>query len=515
MKKIYYFYKITNKDNGKFYYGVHSTENLDDGYMGSRVALKKAILKEGINKFQKEIICFFDNEKEMLDYEAKIVTKELINGPNCYNLNLGGGGGIFSPKGYTAVKDKDDNHFLCKVSDEKFLNGEYVSLHKNRIICKNHEGKFVATLKNDERIKNGELVPFNVGMVSVKDSNDKHYYVSVNDERFKSGELQSTSKGYLNAQDAQGNIYHVKTNDERLLNGELSPLNKGKVIVKYDNGECGLIPIEEYKSGTFTHINSNKFLAIDTNGNYYSITKNDPRYINKELVSAGKGKKVITNGKETRYVSVDETIDGFYGVIKGKMSVVDANGNTFMCDTNDPRIKSGELVSTNKGKFLAKDSNGVIYSITKDDIRWKNGELQALSKGRKYDDAHSEKLRKARGERIVINNGINLKYINPKDLDKYLENGWVKGRLPFKHKTIKYYVNNGEVSKKVVENEIDKYIKQGWKRGALKKENTHVSKEELIELLKDKNLTEIGNMFGVTRNAVRYWCKNYNIQIKK
>ena len=33
--KYHYFYKITNLLNEHFYYGIHSTDNLDDGYMGS------------------------------------------------------------------------------------------------------------------------------------------------------------------------------------------------------------------------------------------------------------------------------------------------------------------------------------------------------------------------------------------------------------------------------------------------------------------------------------------------
>ena len=34
--KYHYFYKITNLLNNKYYYGVHSTNDLNDQYMGSR-----------------------------------------------------------------------------------------------------------------------------------------------------------------------------------------------------------------------------------------------------------------------------------------------------------------------------------------------------------------------------------------------------------------------------------------------------------------------------------------------
>ena len=139
------------------------------------------------------------------------------------------------------------------------------------------------------------------------------------------------------------------------------------------------------------------------------------------------------------------------------------------------------------------------------------GELQALSKGKKYDDTHCQKLREARGDRIVVNNGKNLKFIHKNELDEYLQNGWNKGRLPYKQKGKSYYINNGILTKKVKESHLQEFLNNGWERGKIKKENQYVTKEELVKLLETKTFTEIGKMFGVTSGSVRFWCKNYGL----
>lgn len=93
-KKYHYFYKITNQVNGKYYYGIHSTDDLDDGYKGSGLRLSLAYKKYGEGNFKKEIIKFFETRKEASEYEESVVTEDEVNSEDCYNLTIGGDRGI-------------------------------------------------------------------------------------------------------------------------------------------------------------------------------------------------------------------------------------------------------------------------------------------------------------------------------------------------------------------------------------------------------------------------------------
>ena len=91
--KYNYLYKITNLINNKIYIGIHSTDNLDDGYMGSSKILKQSIRKRGLENFKKEILEFYPDRGSLREAEAQIVNEEFIAREDTYNLSIGGAGG--------------------------------------------------------------------------------------------------------------------------------------------------------------------------------------------------------------------------------------------------------------------------------------------------------------------------------------------------------------------------------------------------------------------------------------
>lgn len=91
--KYYFTYKITNLINNKYYLGIHMTNNLNDGYLGSGVAIRKAIKKYGKQNFKKDILEYYSCYKDLAIAETKLITETVVNDPLSYNLTLGGIGG--------------------------------------------------------------------------------------------------------------------------------------------------------------------------------------------------------------------------------------------------------------------------------------------------------------------------------------------------------------------------------------------------------------------------------------
>ncbi len=89
-KKYNYIYKITCLKNERYYIGMHSTENLDDGYLGGGKRIKNSIKRYGKENHSKEILEFAESRKQLAERERQIVNEELLEDPKCLNLCTGG-----------------------------------------------------------------------------------------------------------------------------------------------------------------------------------------------------------------------------------------------------------------------------------------------------------------------------------------------------------------------------------------------------------------------------------------
>lgn len=93
---VYYIYKVTNLINSKYYLGKRCFKGesiSDDKYLGSGTLLKLALKKYGKENFKKEIITICLSNEELSRVEREIITEDIINDNNSYNLALGGWGG--------------------------------------------------------------------------------------------------------------------------------------------------------------------------------------------------------------------------------------------------------------------------------------------------------------------------------------------------------------------------------------------------------------------------------------
>jgi len=118
---------------------MHSTNNLEDGYLGSGQRLWKSINKYGKENHSIEILEFLPDREALKKREVEIITEDILKDPNCMNLVLGGEGGFHSEQQKQnfhkaggrafAKRIKEDSIFKEKVSEIGRKNME--ALRKN------------------------------------------------------------------------------------------------------------------------------------------------------------------------------------------------------------------------------------------------------------------------------------------------------------------------------------------------------------------------------------------------
>lgn len=130
-KKYHYIYKTVNILSGKYYLGMHSTDNLNDGYLGSGKRMRYSINKHGKDNHKLIILEFVSTREELKAREKEIINLNEIAKVECMNLMVGGTGGFISVEqqrhrsrcaGKALHKKMRDNEEFRKLQCEKLSN---------------------------------------------------------------------------------------------------------------------------------------------------------------------------------------------------------------------------------------------------------------------------------------------------------------------------------------------------------------------------------------------------------
>lgn len=127
---------------GRYYYGIHSTSTVDDGYIGSGNKLWNSIRKYGKENHVREIIEFLPDRNSLIEREKEIVTSNLLKDNMCMNLIPGGASTWRSP---------DTNRNISES-----LKGRKLSDEQKRAISEGCKGKNTASKSEEHRRKLSE-----------------------------------------------------------------------------------------------------------------------------------------------------------------------------------------------------------------------------------------------------------------------------------------------------------------------------------------------------------------------
>jgi hypothetical protein len=124
---------------------MHSTDDLEDGYLGSGTYLAKAKRKYGKENFKLEILEFCHSRESLKQREAELITEEMLKDPMCMNLSFGGGDIKLTHEQYVARNKLCNQRFQEKMnldaglrkkfSDRMAKTNQENSARWSRLIC--------------------------------------------------------------------------------------------------------------------------------------------------------------------------------------------------------------------------------------------------------------------------------------------------------------------------------------------------------------------------------------------
>lgn len=253
---------------------------------------------------------------------------------------------------------------------------------------------------------------------------------------------------------------------------------------------------------------------VDLNESFYNIRKQSSvkwdntgnKKIAKMISKANKNRIVINNGKTTKRIKPEniEELNEYLenGWVSGSIPhssetcikiSVSGMGKIYMKNglteikINPEEIDKYRVLGFSEGRLHMTDIQKFKLSLSHmgKKLTEKHKENISIgSIGKKKSKSMKDKLSETRTGMVFINNGKKEKIIQPQDLQFYLNDNWVKGKLPMLEETKKaiskssigksgtitgrIYINKNSVEKVIPKDKLDEHISNGWVKGRLK-----------------------------------------------
>ena len=284
---FHYVYEITNNINGRKYIGKHSTNNLNDNYMGSGKALLKAINKYGVENFSKNIIVVCESEKEAYLEEQRLIKERNAVESNLYYNIVDGGQGISSSYMINRWKDKDYREFhrlkLVRMwQDEDYRKSQSLRMKDiSRNLWENENHRKLISEKMIKYCSNEEVKKER--SIRVKGENNPMYGTKHTDK-----EKENLSK--ISKKLWENEVYRNKTTEaiRKATNTKehkekMSKINSGVGNPMYgkthsDSTKLKISNSNKGKRMGKNNPNSKKILLVNTNEIFYSMADAERKY---------------------------------------------------------------------------------------------------------------------------------------------------------------------------------------------------------------------------------------------
>jgi len=187
---FYIIYETTNTINGMKYRGCHITECIEDGYLGSGIYFRKALLLYGKENFTRSILHICNSLDDMIRKEAEYVDMEWVSRSDTYNLQTGG-------LSYGILSEESKQKISNSVSNAH-INGKF---NYDKLKGKKAWNKGLTGIYSEDQIEKWKLErkgkePWNKGLIGAQSAWNKDMKMSPMSEEEKKKRSDTLKKRY-------------------------------------------------------------------------------------------------------------------------------------------------------------------------------------------------------------------------------------------------------------------------------------------------------------------------------